>query len=194
MSKGLGSFSATKGNRKIHTTAPAFISLSSAYAGLNSIFFASSGQVTCYSPTGKLMWVTDTPILWDPSTSYPVVTTVKIEADRASEFNSYVVAIGGDSIALLSAVDGSIISTKQLQKTDDKPLTILIGPVFGDFNNDGFSDVIVLTNMGWYGVSIRRGTGSLLFPIIVSVVISVMIGLLMQSERSTIKNQGRKVY
>jgi len=87
---------------------------------------------------------------------------------------------------LVSSVDGAIVTSQQLtekSKLKGGSNIVFTNPAtVGDFNNDGLNDVIIIANTGLYGYTTQKGAGSVLFPVIVLALMSVMAYLLVQNE------------
>jgi len=81
------------------------------------------------------------------------------------------ILIVGRSNFQLYTVSGSLIGGGQF------PLPPTGLPVVGDFNNDGYNDIIIETNNGFYGFAQVRGTGSVLFRVLIAVLLIILIAL-----------------
>jgi outer membrane protein assembly factor BamB len=195
MSKGLQSFSVGAAGiaaQNMKTTAPVFCT-SLSHSGLNSIFYVSTGQLTCYNPSGRLLWQSDTSAWWN-SPSNPALTPLHIEiADMNS--SDFILVVGDENMGLVSTDNGDIVATHPLSETIQsknvaaKNFISVSPPVIGDFNNDGLNDIILLSQRGLHGYAIQQGAGSMLFPIIILTLMVVITYLLVQHEHSSMQNR-----
>jgi len=114
-----------------------------------------------------------------------------VEVDKGESDNNseYVLALGEESLVLVSGNDGTVVATHAIRKTSSNNYVIITGPpVIGDFNNDGLNDIIVFGNDGLYGYSLQKGASSVIFPVLVLILIGVMGYIFVQSDGNGDKN------
>jgi len=159
------------------------------------IFLVSSGRLWSYHNNGELNWYVDTAAQWNqkqtkdggwwwggspaPNDAFlnsPVVsslTAFRTEALPANKVENILCV--GSSIVLVSP-NGDILATTALP--GGVPVSL---PTVGDFNNDGLTDVIVVTPNAYYGYALESTTGSILFPALVILLLGAMAFLAIYS-------------
>ncbi len=80
----------------------------------------------------------------------------------------HVLAIGQDFMTLVSST-GSI---RCQTKLDDYST---ISPIPGDWNNDGWNDIILIGTRGYYGYVMERRIGNNIFTILIGVVLTALM-------------------
>ncbi len=48
-------------------------------------------------------------------------------------------------------------------------------PVYGDWNNDGWNDIVLIGTRGYYGYALERRIGTNIFVILMGVLITVVV-------------------
>ncbi|XP_022108707.1 uncharacterized protein LOC110988983 [Acanthaster planci] len=103
--------------------------------GLDSIFLISNGRVTSYGPKGHFNWKVDTRAKWND-----VLTVFK-----SIHYFDAAVLVGWDYLVIVSLEDGHVIADHSL------PCQPTASTVIGDFNSDGYNDIIIQCSTGLLG-------------------------------------------
>lgn len=127
--------------------------------------------------TGVLEWRVQGSPAWSPHT-FPHTSVKHFDSDagRVGELGTHdtvyssLLVVGEYSMALLSRESGSILSSVNLPKS---PVS---RPIIGDFDNDGFTDVIIITNESilGYRLHVTETMRSLLIVVLVLFVIAIV--------------------
>jgi len=160
---------------------------------LDTIFLVSTGRMTSFRPFGRMNWQIDTEATWgknmvsarisglikrrrgkiqnEPSVPIiPYLTTLFVEP-FGEEKNILAVA---SSIVIVDGRGNNLAST-MIEHTS------ITTPVIGDFDNDGLNDIIIVTPNAYYGYSITRTSGSMLFSGLVLLLMLAMASLYVYS-------------
>eukprot|EP01102_Stenamoeba_stenopodia_P018602 TRINITY_DN6850_c0_g1_i1.p1 TRINITY_DN6850_c0_g1~~TRINITY_DN6850_c0_g1_i1.p1 ORF type:complete len:673 (-),score=149.28 TRINITY_DN6850_c0_g1_i1:1307-3325(-) len=125
----------------------------------NSVFFISTGLLSCLSPTGTILWQLELDAGWDPRFNidretnivhFPTLSLTDISGTPT-------ILVLSKSIALVSPT-GELLTEKPLLHSEDSDLALgypIARPVIGDFNNDGTVDIIIQTSNAFYGYTIQ---------------------------------------
>eukprot|EP00602_Paraphysomonas_sp_CaronLab_P000131 CAMPEP_0185029850 /NCGR_PEP_ID=MMETSP1103-20130426/16431_1 /TAXON_ID=36769 /ORGANISM="Paraphysomonas bandaiensis, Strain Caron Lab Isolate" /LENGTH=711 /DNA_ID=CAMNT_0027564751 /DNA_START=30 /DNA_END=2161 /DNA_ORIENTATION=- len=103
------------------------------------------GMVTSYSANGEFNWQVKDGPGWKTDFQWAQMVHFDMDAARAEEFGSHdniyahMLITGDQDISVVSR-DGVVLSTKSV------PNTPIARPVIGDFDADGFTDVIMVTD------------------------------------------------
>ncbi|XP_072169576.1 uncharacterized protein [Diadema setosum] len=143
------------------------LGLSMAKPGMDMVFVASNGRVTSYGPQGQFNWQVSTAAIWtehhivsgaqgyinqDLQNMYHLSFTPSIQLTSLQEYSrkSSAVIAGWDSLVLLSLETGAILAEHSLPCQPTAPLIV------GDFNNDGWNDVVVQCMHSYLGFSLQQ--------------------------------------
>eukprot|EP00003_Mantamonas_plastica_P030421 TRINITY_DN7553_c0_g2_i3.p1 TRINITY_DN7553_c0_g2~~TRINITY_DN7553_c0_g2_i3.p1 ORF type:complete len:233 (+),score=50.79 TRINITY_DN7553_c0_g2_i3:111-809(+) len=96
----------------------------------------------------------------------PSLTVMKA---KPYEHREIIVAVGDQEISLVTS-DGHLIASQTML---DSPT--LAYPIYGDFNNDGFNDIILYTRGSYVGYELHRSDSSLMLPLMAAVLFVVFI-------------------
>ncbi|MQM13049.1 hypothetical protein Taro_045972, partial [Colocasia esculenta] len=158
------------------------------------VFLTSRGEVTAYSPglhgqDALWRWQLLTGATWTnlPSPSGMmeslVVPTLKSFHLRAHDKQEVILA-AGDQEAVVISPSGSLLASVELPASPTHAL------VLEDFNNDGLTDIILLTSSGVYGFVQTRQPGALFFSTLVGCLIVIM-GIIFVSQHLNSISKGK---
>lgn len=127
------------------------------------------GIITCYDGTGKYLWQIKNAPTWSIDRSQIAsLLLFDVDSRRVDEVGSHAniraqLLVVGDNALGLYNLDGDLLVKAQLPKipTDH--------PIFGDFNSDGVSDIIIITENTLLGYKVE---------VIQSVRIMLITGIL----------------
>lgn len=111
----------------------------------NVVVTTNMGMTTSYMHDGEFDWQCKESPTWDLNFQFASLLHFDVDASRAEEFGSHdnahahLLVLGDKDVALVSR-RGEVMSTKAIPKP---PIS---RPVIGDFDGDGFSDVIIVTD------------------------------------------------
>jgi hypothetical protein len=104
----------------------------------------NTGVVTSYSGSGRFLWQVDGAPSWSLGFEHGFAALFDADAARFHELGcpdplkAQFLILGEKSFALLSREGNTLIST-------DLPNAPITRPIFGDFNNDGSTDLVLIT-------------------------------------------------
>ena len=167
------------------------------------ILATSIGVITSYRGDGKFNFQLKTGPTWDINFGQGSILAYDIDANRVDDLGSHsnryaqIVVMGEDVITFISR-DGVVLTSAEIPH---KPLS---RPVFADFDNDGVSDIMILTNDALLGyrmeavASVRSLLIAFFFMAFIAVVVFIFsitdsssniaagkIGLKLGTKRST---------
>ena len=151
-----------------------------------------SGVVTSYSGSGKFNWQVRGAPKWSvgasgasgasgaagdtwPSLAYAVLG-FDSDAARAEDLGSHNsiysnILVAGEAMLMLLSREGDVLASAEI------PRAPLAQPVIGDFDNDGVSDIIVVTNgavLG-YHVHVTQASRTVLIALTLLIIIAVVV-------------------
>jgi hypothetical protein len=115
----------------------------------------NTGVVTSYRADGSFRWQVDGAPTWSLEFAHAYAGLIDVDAERAHELGgadklkSNILVIGERSFSMLST-SGDILTTSELPNS---PIT---RPSFGDFDNDGITDLILYTSDAILGYRLVR--------------------------------------
>jgi hypothetical protein len=141
----------------------------------NIIIAVNTGHVTCYSGKGIQKWhIRGAPVWSIDSEGFTVL--FDIDAIRALDLGKHdnvhaQMLIAGDSSMALLSRNGEILAKADIPR---KPI---LKPVIGDFDNDGVTDIIIVTedSILGYKLKIAPATRLMLISIIGLMVITILV-------------------
>ncbi len=128
----------------------------------------NEGMLTVYSGSGHLKWQAETSPTWDESFEYARSVCFDADAVRVDEIGTHndlqaqLLVVGEKSIALFSK-DGKALASI------DVPKAPVANPVLGDFDSDGVTDIILVTEdaiLG-YRLEVTTSTAGVLYAIVI---------------------------
>lgn len=139
----------------------------------------NTGVVTAYSGKGEFLWQLRDAPTWAVDNRNASAVLFDVDARRVDDLGKHdnvhacVLITGEDRLSLVSR-DGDVLASAYLPK---KPIA---RPAMGDFDNDGISDIIVVTADAYLGykVSAVSSPKGLLIALIILLVAAVAIFLL----------------
>jgi len=149
----------------------------------DSVFLVSSGRMTSYSADGHLNWHVPTPASWTPTHRFQQwdyydvpsvnrhVPSLKRIPRGPNAREEYIVAVGQSSVVLVDPVNGRVLSGSSLP---DVPIATAVA---GDFNNDGYTDLIIATKAAYYGYVMKRKAGTKIMGMISGVFLMVIAAI-----------------
>ncbi len=140
-----------------------------------------SGVVSSYTGNGQLNWQTQRGPTWSgPYDNAAAMKVLAFDADaaRVSDLGSHnnlhasIVVVGDVGFQLIAA-DGSLLARAELP---DRPLG---RPSFGDFDNDGISDITIVTKNAilGYHVHIQQSSRTLVILLIIISTVALIVFL-----------------
>ncbi|XP_070575140.1 uncharacterized protein [Ptychodera flava] len=161
--------------------------LNTASKGYDSVFLLSNGRLTSYGPNGQNHWQVETSAKWSDVTDIlrrshhnpeftrrvneAFVPGMKALSLQVFGREDVVILTGWEYIVLVSLKDGRILAEHTLPCQPSAPVII------GDFDNNGWNDVIVQCQAGQLGFSLQRYTGYWTTAMIGAAVIIVVTAL-----------------
>lgn len=144
----------------------------------------NSGVVTSFSGLGEFHWQVAGAPTWALSFKHSTVTVFDPDAHRVDDLGQHdtvhgLLFIMGDRAISLVSRDGSLLSTSEL------PSEPISRPVFGDFDSDGVSDVIVITEDAILGFRLEV-TQSSRGLFVAMIVLSIVAGIIFFSNIRTV--------
>ena len=147
----------------------------------NMVIAINTGIVTCYAADGEFKWQTRGGPKWamDPENSHSGSgSTILFDSDASrvdslgKHDNAYAqILIVGDSKMALMSREGSILTSTDLPR---KPIA---HPIIGDFDSDGVTDVIIVTDEAvlGYRLEVVQSARALLLAIVVLCCITAIV-------------------
>ena len=114
------------------------------------ILATNTGVITSYRGDGKFNFQLKTGPTWDLTFDQGSILAYDIDANRVDNIGTHsnryaqVVVMGQDAITFISR-DGEVLTSAEV------PHIPLSRPIFADFDNDGVSDIMILTNEALLG-------------------------------------------
>ena len=152
------------------------------------------GFMTHYSATGGFKWQIKNAPGWTHDFQFSDVLHFDMDAERAKEFGSHdttyahMLVAGEKELALVSR-DGHILSSTNLPKIP------IARPIIGDFDGDGVTDVIMITEdaiLGYRVDEVASMQGMLAAVIVLSMLTAVVFACSMQLDVQETSLGGRK--
>ncbi|XP_038070046.1 uncharacterized protein LOC119739259 isoform X2 [Patiria miniata] len=158
------------------------------HGGWDSVFLISNGRVTSYGPKGHFNWKVDTKAKWNDiltvfkSKHYFPQETIdryhhsfqpSMQAVALKVFGKMdaAVLVGWDYLVIVSLEDGHVIADHSLPCQPTAPTVV------GDFNSDGYNDVIVQCSTGLLGFRLEFYTAYWSTALIGLCLVAVVLGL-----------------
>ena len=135
----------------------------------------NEGMLTVYSGSGHLKWQVETSPTWDESFEYASSVTFDADAVRVDEVGTHndlqaqLLVVGEKSIALFSK-DGKTLASIDIPKAP------VASPVLGDFDSDGVTDIILVTEdaiLG-YRLEVTTSTVGVFYAIVILGAIAAL--------------------
>lgn len=162
--------------------------LSSERVGCDSVFVTRNGYVTSYGPAGEFNWQSTVQAEWTTVLSRPTYTfmtndmgdvysnafepsLIPFSPETRSTQQSAVLVTGWDYMAVVDLRDGYVLAGHSL------PCHPLTKPVLGDFNGDGWTDILIVCPQEYVGFTIHRH-GNYVYTTLVAVTVILTILLL----------------
>ena len=133
----------------------------------------NTGTISSFSSSGELNWQFNNAPMWSENDqSLPAVLAFDSDADRAEEYGSHnsihsSLLITGNNLLQLLSRDGVLLASA------DIPQSPILYPIVGDFDNDGVTDVTIVTEdsvLGYHLEVVKSSHGILIAIIILSLV------------------------
>jgi hypothetical protein len=142
----------------------------------NVVVATNMGMVTSYMHDGEFDWQSKETPTWEQNFPFAALLHFDADASRAEEFgshdnaHSHLLVLGDKDVTVLSR-RGEVMSTKSIPKPP------ICRPVIGDFDGDGFSDVIIVTEdaLLGYRLEVMPASQGLLAAFCVLAVISAVL-------------------
>lgn len=141
----------------------------------------SAGIVSCYSGKGELRWQINNAPTWslepsEGSASHASVSLFDWNAHRVEEHgthdsrHSQIVVVGDSKVSIITR-DGT------LQATSAIPRPPISKPIFGDFDGDGITDIVIMTEDALLGlrVEVTASPRGMLIAVLVLVVLAGVV-------------------
>ena len=166
----------------------------------NVVVAINIGLITCYSADGEFKWQSRQGPRWevgeeDTRTGSGTAVLFDSDASRVDDLGKHdnvhaQVLILGDDKMVIVAREGEVLATTDLPKNP------IAHPVIGDFNSDGVTDVIIITEEAilGYKLEVVQSTRGLLIAIVVLSVITAIVFLaniqLLPMDASSVSSEG----
>lgn len=139
-------------------------------AGQDLVYALSNGMVFSYDGLkGSTRWFTQTKVEWDATN--PRSPAVELFSSHVLGQPDMVLVVGESRVALLSAETGEIQVERELAH-------LIIGLVQkGDFNNDGWTDLLIPTTNGYTGFGLFKEDSVPLLTTLVAGLLLCVVGL-----------------
>jgi hypothetical protein len=139
----------------------------------------NTGITTCYEGNGDYKWQVKGGPTWASDYQFSTLIHFDVDASRAAELGSHdntdsFVFIAGDKEISLNHRDGGYVLASAIL-----PATPIARPLIGDFNNDGNTDVIVVTEdaiLG-YRLEVTPSSQAMLIAVLCLSVLVVLVFL-----------------
>lgn len=162
----------------------------------NVVVSTNMGMVTSYRSNGEFDWQCKQSPIWKLDFSFASLLHFDPDSERAEEVGSHdtvysqLLVVGDTEVSLISR-DGFLLTSAKI------PNTPIARPVIGDFNSDGYTDVIIVTDdaLLGYRLEVTPSTKGLLISFIVlSAIMALFYFLHLKAEVKDTKHGKRKVY
>lgn len=162
----------------------------------NVIVATNMGLVTSYRSNGEFDWQCKQSPSWNMNYPFASLLHFDIDAERANELGSHdtiysqLLVIGDTDITLLSR-DGYLLTSAKI------PNTPIGRPVIGDFNSDGYTDLILVTDdaLLGYRLEVTPSSRGLLFAFLgLSCLMIIFYILHLKGEVKDTKVGKKKIY
>ena len=147
----------------------------------NIVVAINTGVITCYAADGELKWQTRGGPQWaaDPETSHSGAGSAILfdsDATRVDTLgkhdNAYAqILVVGDAKMVLMSREGEILASTEL------PRVPIAHPVIGDFDSDGVTDVIIVTDEAvlGYRLEVVQSTRGMLIAVLVLCCLTAIV-------------------
>eukprot|EP00808_Paulinella_micropora_P017153 g32257.t1 len=127
---------------------------------------------------GSLAQAEDSGLIFRQKAFFPSLIGLSLQQD--SQFPEFIAAVGEFTVSVLSRANGAIQAEAWLPSTPVSP------PVVGDFNNDGVSDLLIMTTGGLHGLASYSTPGSRVFLVLLVFLLCILlVALLMKALQSS---------
>jgi len=142
----------------------------------NVVIALNTGVTTCYSGKGDFKWqIRNTP-MWNLDFKFGSTLLFDSDANRMHDSGTHdsihaQILISGENYFSLLSRDG------ELQATAEVPKIPISKPIIGDFDSDGVTDVIIITNdaiLG-YRLEVTASTRSMLIAVVILTVLALIV-------------------
>lgn len=141
----------------------------------NIIVAINAGVVTCFTGKGEHLWQIVGAPTWNEQFQYRTVVPFDSDAARADDvgkhdnLHSDILIIGDTAVSLLNR-DGYILTSATVPK---EPIAM---PAIGDFDNDGITDIIIVTKNAvlGYRLEVTRSTRGLLVATVLMCIVAAV--------------------
>ena len=140
----------------------------------NIVIAVSTGHVTCYSGKGHQKWHIRGAPIWSIDSQGSAIL-FDVDAFRAQDLGKHdnvyaqILITGDNSMALLSR-NGDILANADIPR---KPI---LKPVIGDFDNDGVTDIIIVTEESILGYKLKIAPAiRLMFIAVVGLLLLIVL-------------------
>eukprot|EP00262_Sarcandra_glabra_P002329 TRINITY_DN12610_c1_g1_i1.p1 TRINITY_DN12610_c1_g1~~TRINITY_DN12610_c1_g1_i1.p1 ORF type:complete len:407 (-),score=54.72 TRINITY_DN12610_c1_g1_i1:442-1662(-) len=160
------------------------------------VFLTNRGEVTSYTPglhghDAVWRWQLLTGATWSNLPSplrmmeAGVIPTFRVFSLRVHGDSQEVILAAGDQEAVIISPGGSLLTSIELPAPPTHALVV------DDFNNDGLTDLILITTSGTYGFVQTRQPGALFFSTLVGCLIVLMGVIFVSQHLNSIKGKPR---
>lgn len=139
------------------------------------IFAVNTGDVACYNGKGEFVWHIDNGPTWNVNFKATSIL-FDVDAKRVQDTGTHdsygvdILVVGQDTMSIFSK-DGDVRASVEI------PSPPVLKPILADFDNDGVTDIVIISNdavMG-YRLQVIESSNGLLIAICIMVVLAILI-------------------
>jgi hypothetical protein len=162
----------------------------------NVVVATNMGLVTSYRSNGEFDWQCKHSPGWKLEYAFASLLHFDVDSERAEEVGSHdtvysqLLVLGESEVSLVSR-DGYVLTAAKI------PNTPIARPVIGDFNSDGYTDLIIATDdalLGYRLEVIPSTKGLLIAFLVLSALMALFFWLHLKAEVQDTRGGKRKVY
>lgn len=141
----------------------------------NVVLTINTGIITCYNGLGEFQWQVNNGPTWSSTFQHAIAMMYDADANRVKEVGRHdslganILIVGENYISLYS-VEGELLSKIPI------PQKLVKKPVLGDFDSDGVTDIVIMTEDAIFGyrLEVIESTNGMLIAVIILSVMAVL--------------------